>query len=165
MQVSTWHNRCLDLGWACVVCCHSPPFLRLGHLVNSWICLSLCNFGQMFPLLLLLPYSTLHTYSSNSTLGAWVHEEACTLGWCSALLIPSPGCFERLPDSCFWGFSEGKWRNDLPFELSYWDMSVNYLWLRVIEKVRKLRLLIFSVKANFSVSGFPLPCTAFSSYG
>lgn len=80
VQVSTWHNECLDLGWACMVCCYSPPFLRLHHLINNWICLPLCNFGQMFPLFLFLPYSTVHTYSSGSTLGAWVHEEAHVRG-------------------------------------------------------------------------------------
>lgn len=101
------------------------------------------QFWPRFLLLLLL--HVVYTYSPSST--------------------SSPGCFERLPGSCFQGFSEGRWRNDPPFAQSYWDMSVNYLWLCVIEKVRKLRLLIFSVKADVSTGKGKPRYTTFSSSG
>lgn len=133
MQVSTWHTECFDRGWACMVCSYSPCFLMLSHLINNWICLSLCNFGQMFPLLLLLPCSTcsyILTQFRSWSLSCWSAWESMRV---KGMMLSSPHTQSwmlwKTSDSCFWGFSEGRWRNDLPFELSYWDMSVNYLWL------------------------------------
>lgn len=121
-------------------------------------------------LLLVLPHSTVNAYSSSFSFSTRVaHRKQLTRGtmlgtWCAQSWLL------RL---CFKDFSGRLWRTDLPFEPSYctpsqpvpvrWDMPHNYLWLCVIEKVMKVRWLIFSEMADISGSRFSLPWAIFFS--
>lgn len=133
VQVSTW-PECLDLSLHGMLL---QCFLPEAHPAHNWICLSLWNFGQIFPLLLLSLYSSVPTHSYRSALGSLVYEvlwfnptwqpHSCSLsgttggigrvkvreltGWDRQL----SGCLGRLPDSCFQGFSERRCTNDLAF--------------------------------------------------
>lgn len=131
--------------------------------VTSWTAGFACHCAILAKYLFLL-YSTVHKYPSSSALGASVWEKMCVRGMILSILYTQSGLiwktswlsFPRL----FW--EEGGGRT---YHLN-WVTGI-CLWLLMIlcHWKRKLRLLIFSVEANFSIFGFPLPCTTFSSYG